>query len=79
MVDAIAVALPVLSLTHMGGGRDDIADIVEKLKSPPDAVPGEPPRFALCNLRLGGGQVSLTDQSVGKTRSITALKLSVPF
>ena len=83
VVDAIAVDAPEVSLTHLGGGRYDIDDIVEKLKPPADAPPSEPPRFALYNLSLTGGQVSFTDQSVNPTRPVTheltALNLSVPF
>ena len=83
VVDAIAVDAPVVSLTHLGGGRYDIDDILEKLKAPPDAAPSEPPRFALYNLTLTGGQVSFTDQSVSPNRPVihelTALSLSVPF
>jgi len=79
VVDAIAVDSPAVSLTHLGDGRYDIDDILEKLKSPPDAAPVEPPRFALYNLTLTGGQVSFTDQSVSKTHSMSALNVSVPF
>ncbi len=79
VVDAIALDSPVVSLTHLGDGRYDIDDILEKLKSPPDAAPSEPPRFALYNLSLNSGQLSFTDQSVGKTHAMTALNVSVPF
>jgi hypothetical protein len=79
VVDAVAVDSPVVQLTHLGDGRYDIDDILEKLKSPADAKPGEPPRFALYNLSLSSGQISFTDRSVGKTHELTALNLSVPF
>ena len=79
VVDAVQIEDPVVSLTHLGGGRYDIDDVLEKLKSPPDAAPSEPLRFALYNLTLTGGQVSFTDQSVSKTHELTALNLSVPF
>jgi hypothetical protein len=79
VVDAIAIDAPEVSLTHLGDGRYDIDDILEKLKSPPDAAPADPLRFALYNLSLSGGQVTLTDQPVGKTHVMTALNLSVPF
>ncbi|MGB4116060.1 MAG: DUF748 domain-containing protein [Polaromonas sp.] len=79
VVDAVAVDSPVVSLTHLGGGSYDVDDILEKLKTPPDAKPGEPPRFALYNLSLSSGQVSFSDKAVGKTHELTALNLSVPF
>ena len=79
VVDAVAVDSPQVSLTHLGGGRYDIDDILDKLKSPADAKPGEPLRFALYNLSLSGGQVSFSDKAVGKNHELTALSLSVPF
>jgi Domain of Unknown Function (DUF748) len=79
IVDAIAVDTPVVALTHLGGGRYDIDDIFAKLKPAPDAPPGEPMQFALYNLSLSGGRVDFTDQAVGKTHSLSALVVSVPF
>ena len=66
VVNAIAVDSPSVSLTHLGGGRYDIDDVLNKLKSPPDAATSELPRFALYNLALTNGQVSFTDQTVAK-------------
>ena len=82
VVNAIAVDAPVVSLTHLGGGRYDIDDVLEKLKNPPDAPPkdnAEPPRFAVYNLTLTGGQISFIDQPLSKTYELTALGVSVPF
>ena len=79
VVDAISVESPVVSLTHLGGGRYDIDDILDKLKGPPDAVPKESPRFALYNLTLTAGRISFTDQALGKTHLMTDVDLSVPF
>ena len=67
------------AIIHLGYGRYDIDDILEKLKSPPDAAPSEPPRFALYNLTLTGGQVDFNDRNVNKTHELRALNLSVPF
>ncbi len=79
VVDAVVVDSPEVSLTHLGDGRYDIDDILEKLKTPPDAKPADPTRFALYNLSLSSGQVSFADKAVGKTHELTALNLSVPF
>lgn len=48
VVDAIQVEDPVLSLTHLGAGRYDIDDIVERLRPAPDEPASQP-------LRLQGG------------------------
>jgi Domain of Unknown Function (DUF748) len=84
VADAITVDEPVVSLTHLGDGRYDIDDILERLKTPPDeAKPaGEPPQFALYNLRLTGGSVDFTDQSLkpaARTHELRDLNIAVPF
>ncbi len=79
VVDAITVDTPVVSLTHLGGGRYDIDDVLEKLKPAADASPSEPLKFALYNLSLSGGRVDFNDQAVGKTHALSALAVSVPF
>ena len=79
VVDVVQVDAPVVSLTHFGGGRYDIDDILEKLKAPADAPPSDPPRFALYNLTLTGGQVDFNDRSAGKTHALRDLTLAIPF
>ena len=82
VVDAIRIDEPALSLTHLGQGRYDIDDILEKLNTP-DATPpkpaGEPPRFALYNLEISGGHMDFVDQSVHKTQELRDLHLALPF
>ena len=79
VVNTVALQTPSVSLSHLGSGRYDIDDILDKLKSPADAAPGDPLRFALYNLSLTGGQLSFTDQAVSKTHQLTDVTLSVPF
>ena len=79
VVDAVAIDSPVVSLTHVGDGRYDIDDILEKLKKPPESMPGKPPRFALYNLSLTSGRVSFTDKTAGKNHELTALNIALPF
>lgn len=79
VVDAISMEAPVLSLTHLGQGRYDIDDLLARLRSPDDGPASAPPRFALYNLVLSGGQIDFVDQPVGQTHALRALHLSVPF
>lgn len=79
VADAIAVDAPVLSLTHLGEGRYDIDDILERLKTPAGAPASSPLRFALYNLVLTGGSLDFADTPVGKTHALRELNLSVPF
>jgi uncharacterized protein involved in outer membrane biogenesis len=79
VVDAITVDGPVARLTHLGGGRYDIDDILKKLAPPPDQPPSEPAQFALYNLALNGGSFDFIDNAVGKTHTVRDLRLAVPF
>ena len=79
VVDAITVDEPVVRLTHLGGGRYDVDDIITKLTPPPDQPPGEPAQFALYNLALNGGSFDFIDNAVGKTHTVRDLRLGVPF
>jgi hypothetical protein len=79
VIDAVAVDAPRLRLTHLGGGKYDIDDIVARLARPAGQPAGEPPRFALYNLALNGGSLDFRDESVHKTHELRDLQLSVPF
>ena len=79
VVDAITVDGPVARLTHLGGGRYDVDDVIEKLRPPPDEPPSEPAQFALYNLALNGGSFDFIDNTVGKTHTVRDLRLAVPF
>jgi hypothetical protein len=79
VIDAIAVEGPVARLTHLGGGRYDIDDVLHKLLAPAATSEGEPARFAVYNVSISGGAFDFTDQSVGRTQQVRDLQLSVPF
>ncbi len=83
VLDAIRVEDPAVSLTHLGQGRYDIDDILERLKPPADQPASESPRqlpkFAFYNIVLSGGRVDFNDQSVGRTHEMRDVNLSVPF
>jgi hypothetical protein len=79
VVDAVALDAPVLRLTHLGGGKYDIDDIVARLAKPPADKPSDPLHFALFNLVLKAGAVEFEDRPAGKTHALTGLELGVPF
>ena len=79
VLDAVRVEDPAVSLTHLGQGRYDIDDILERLKPPAGQPASEPPRFAFYNIVLSSGRVDFNDQSVGRTHEMRDVNLSVPF
>ncbi len=80
VVDAIQVDAPHVRLRHLGGGRYDVDDVLQKLAaSPAPEKPGNPVRFALYNLAIQGGELDFQDDSVGKTHAVRELQLGIPF
>lgn len=82
VLDALEIDNPALHLSHLGGGRYDADDVIERLLAPTDPPPPEdspPPRLALYNLALTGGRITFNDQSVNTVHNLTDLSLRVPF
>ena len=79
VMDAITVDEPAARLTHLGGGRYDIDDILKRLAPPADQPASEPAKFALYNLALNGGSFDFVDTAVGKTHNVREVRLAVPF
>lgn len=79
VVDALRLEAPRLSLRHLGGGRLDIDDIMQRLTPLPSQEPSQPARFALFNIELADGAVEFVDQPVGATHRLEGLHVAVPF
>lgn len=79
VADAIEVSEPVASLTHLGAGRYDIDDVLDRLQTPAGQPASAPLQFALYNLVLKGGALGFNDLSVHKTHQLRDLDLAVPF
>lgn len=81
VIDALRLERPVVHLSHLAEGRYSVDDIVERLQAArPAAEPAaEPARFALFNLEIRDGAVTLDDRPVGVTHRVEAIELGVPF
>ena len=79
VVDAVAVEGVNLNLAHLGDGKYDIDDILERLNKPSGKPPSDPPKFALFNLALTGAAVDFSDKTVNRTHQLRDLTLAVPF
>ena len=81
VVKAVQVDAPTVLLTHLGGGRYDVDDVVERLNTPPD--PNGPARFAVYNIAIQGGAVHFIDRDESskseRQHTIRDLTLSLPF
>lgn len=80
VVDAIHIEGPVFRLRHLGQGRYDLDDVLQRLRAPASR-PAEPEgtRFALFNIRLSQGEILFTDDAVGARHELRELTLTVPF
>ena len=80
VVDALTVEQPRLVLRHLGDGRYDVDDVLQRLtRLPQEEPPGDPARFALFNIALTGGEVVFIDDRVAATHRVNDLVLKVPF
>lgn len=79
VVDALRLEAPRLNLRHLGSGRLDIDDIVQRLTPPPTDDPAKPARFALFNIELVDGAVEFIDEPVNATHRLAGLQVAVPF
>jgi uncharacterized protein involved in outer membrane biogenesis len=79
VIDALEVDAPELYLRHLGGGRYDIDDLLARLKPPANASASDPLRFALYNLVLTNGAMTLDDAPQGKLHQLSDLTIRLPF
>ena len=79
VVDAIQIDAPRLQLKHLGDGHYDIDDVLARLNQPKHEPTGKPLGFALYNVELAQGEVSLDDAAVGKVHKLTGLTIKLPF
>ena len=79
VMDAIRLEGLRVAVRHLGEGRYDIDDVLERLQAKPSAPDAEPARFALFNLELVGGQGTFIDEPLGLTHRVDGVHLTVPF
>ncbi len=81
VLDALRLESPRLNLRHLGDGRTDIDDILQRLRGQPDTSgePSSPARFALFNIELLDGEATLVDEPVDTTHRLQGVELAVPF
>ncbi|MBY0409786.1 MAG: DUF748 domain-containing protein [Burkholderiaceae bacterium] len=79
VVDALTVDAPVLRITHLGGSRYDVDDILARLAPPPNQPDTGPARMALYNIALNAGSIDFTDQAASKTHKVRGLTFTLPF
>lgn len=79
VAEALQLEQPWLQLKHLGGGHYDVDDVLARLNQPADTSATSPLGFALYNLSLTQGEVTLVDAPESKTHKLTNLTLKLPF
>ncbi len=67
---------PRLAVARVGEGRYDISDLIDAWSKPSDSPT---PRFAVSNIQIAGGRLTLVDQPTGLTHTVSDLALRLPF
>ncbi len=78
VADAMALRGVQLNLTHLGQGRFDTDDVMQRLSDQPQSPSGFP-RMALSNIQIRGGGVQLRDAAQSLSHAVTDLQLDLPF
>lgn len=80
VLDALHIEEPVVRVRHLGQGRYDLDDVLQRLQTPaPEPGPADAARFAIFNIRLSQGAAHFTDDAAGVTHELRELQLTVPF
>jgi len=83
VIDALRIESPQIAVRHLGEGRWDFDDVLQRLAPPQasaeSAADSSPARFAVFNIQLHGGQLSLVDAPRDVTHELSGLELAVPF
>jgi uncharacterized protein involved in outer membrane biogenesis len=81
VVEALEIDAPQIHLTRTAQGRYDIDDVLARLQpKTKEAPPSEPPQFALYNMQLKDGVLTLDDRAIaGRIHELKALQVSLPF
>ena len=79
VVEAIDIDAPKLRLARTSPGHYDIDDLLQRFMRPAPQPAAEPARFALFNLRLSAGEVTLDDRPVERRHELRRITLDLPF
>jgi hypothetical protein len=81
VIEALEIDAPQIHLTRTAEGRYDVDDLLARFTPKTKAAPpSEPPLFALYNMQLKDGALTLDDSTLaGRTHELKALQISLPF
>ncbi len=79
VIDEIRLQGLRLAVAHLGEGRYDISDLLDKWMQPKDEPDSGTPRFSLNNIQLVDARIEFDDQPKGRVHKVSDVNLSLPF
>ena len=79
VLDELSVQHPQIHITRTGPQEFNFTDIVQRFASKPTDPNAAPARFALSNISLHNGDITLDDKVLNATHRVEQIELGIPF
>ncbi|MGC2492347.1 DUF748 domain-containing protein, partial [Candidatus Binatus sp.] len=82
VVGEVVIDKPAIHVVRLSQQKFNFSDLLESSPAPPKpkpAAPSSPQRFAVSNIQLRDGEVTIDDQLLGKQHKVEKIQINVPF
>ena len=82
VVGAVVIDKPAIHVVRVSQQKFNFSDLLESAPAPAKpkpAAPSSPQRFAVSNIQLRDGEVTIDDQLLGKQHKVEKIQINVPF
>jgi uncharacterized protein involved in outer membrane biogenesis len=82
VVGEVVIDKPAIHVVRKSQQEFNFSDLLESAPAPPKpkpAAPSAPMKFAVSNIQLHGGEITIDDQLLGKQHKVEKIELDVPF
>ncbi len=82
VVGEVIVERPQIHVVRLSQQKFNFSDLLESAPAPPNpkpVAPSKPMKFAVSNIQLRDGEVTIDDQLLGKQHKVEKIQINVPF
>jgi hypothetical protein len=82
IVGEVVIDKPAIHVVRVSQQKFNFSDLLESAPTPPKpkpVAPGAPMKFAVSNIQLRDGEVTIDDQLLGKQHKVEKIQINVPF
>ena len=82
VVGEVVIDKPAIHVVRLSQQKFNFSDLLESSpapQKPKPAAPSSPQRFAVSNIQLRDGEVTIDDQLLGKQHKVEKIQINVPF